>query len=90
MLQYASSQPAIGSKTIVVSLQTTSVETRRESPQSGCASIDNRGDARDASGNSSAHRKNGWSYYVFCRELRTMLERGREKAVHVAGTSFLL
>jgi hypothetical protein len=86
MLQYASSQPAIGSKTIVVSLQTTSVETRRESSQSGCSSMENHGGACDASG----RRKNGWSYYVFCRELRTMLERGREKAVHVAGTSFLL
>jgi hypothetical protein len=90
MFQYASSQPAIGSKTIVVSLQTTSVETRRESPRSGCSSMDSHGGACDATSSLSARRKNGWSYYVFCRELRTILERGREKAVHVAGTSFLL
>jgi hypothetical protein len=52
--------------------------------------MDSHGGACDATSSLSARRKNGWSYYVFCRELRTMLERGREKAVHVAGTSFLL
>ncbi|MFZ1932617.1 MAG: hypothetical protein WCB27_06085 [Thermoguttaceae bacterium] len=79
MFQPASSQSTIGAKTIVVSLETTSVETRREPAQPA-----------DASGSPSARRKNGWSYYVFRRELRTMLERGRERAIRVGGTSFLL
>jgi hypothetical protein len=90
MPQHPSSQPAIGSKTIVVSLETTSVETRREAPQSCCSCLENHGGRRDASGNSPARQKNRWSYYVFCQELRTLLERGREKAVRVGGTSFLL
>jgi hypothetical protein len=90
MLQYASSQPTIGAKTIVVSLETTSVETRRELPQSGCSRIENHHGRRDVSGSPSARQKNGWSYYVFCQEVRTLLERGRERAVRVGGTSFLL
>ena len=90
MPQYLSSQPAIGSKTIVVSLETTSVETRRESPQPGCSCVENHGGKRDAPGNSSALRRNGWSYFVFRQELRTLLEHGRDKMVRVGGTSFLL
>ena len=90
MLPYSSSQPTIAAKTIVVSLETTSVETRRELPPSGCECTENGGGRRDASGNLSARPKGGWSYYVFCRELQTLLERGREKAVRVGGTSFLL
>ncbi len=90
MLQYPRSQPAIGPKTIVVSLETTSVETRRESSQPGCSCIENHGGSRDASGSLSARQRSGWSYYVFCQELRTLLERGRERAVRVGGTSFLL
>jgi hypothetical protein len=90
MLQYASSQPTIGTKTIVVSLETTSVETRKEVLQSGCSCIENHDGRRDAPGSPSARQKNGWSYYVFCQELRTLLERGRERAVRVGGTAFLL
>jgi hypothetical protein len=90
MFQHASSQSTIGAKTIVVSLETTSVEMRREPGQPGCAGSANHGGKGDAPGNPSPRRTDGWSYYVFCRELRTMLERGRERAIRVGGTSFLL
>jgi hypothetical protein len=90
MLQYAGSQSTIGAKAIVVSLETRSVETRRELPQSGGSCIENHVGRRDVSGGLSARQKNGWSYYVFCQEVRTLLERGRDRAVRVGGTSFLL
>jgi hypothetical protein len=83
MLPYSSSRPTIGAKRIVASLETISVETRRELPQSGGSCIEEHGC-------SSGPRKNGWSYFIFCREVRTLLERGRERVVRVGGTSFLL
>ncbi len=90
MFQSASNQPAVGSKTIVVSLETTSVEMRRESsvPGGACAASDGR--KSEAADRSSPWRNDGWSYYVFCRELHTLMQRGREKAIRVGGTSFLL
>jgi hypothetical protein len=90
MVQFCGAQPTLGTNAIVASLETVSVETRREVPQPGCPSLENHGGKRDASGSPSARQKNGWSYYVFCQEVRTLLERGRERAVRVGGTSFLL
>jgi hypothetical protein len=89
MLQSASSRSTIGAKTIVASLETISVETRRELPRSG-GCIENCGGRRDVSGGLPAPQKKGWSYFVFCRELQTLLERGREAAVRIGGTSVLL
>jgi hypothetical protein len=90
MPAYASGQPTLSARTIVASLETVSVETRRELPKTGCSSIENRGGGREVSDGSCARRADGWSYFIFRRELRTLLERGRERAVRVGGTSFFL
>lgn len=80
----SASQAAVGAKTIVVSLETTSVEKRKEPPQSSKPSMEDRG------GDLFSRSKDSWSYYVFCRELGRIIERGRERAVRVGHTAFLL
>jgi hypothetical protein len=55
-----------------------SVETRRRTPQSDDSYIDARGISPNEHGTSSPRRKSNWSYFVFCQELQTLLERGRE------------
>ena len=77
------SQSTVGARTVVVSLETTSVERRREPSQSSCTS-EHRGD------DLSSRPKDSWSYYVFCRELGRIIERSRERAVRDGHTAFLL
>jgi hypothetical protein len=88
MFKSASRCSASRAGTIVVTLETTSVTIRKNPPPVGLC-IENRNAPCDASLGSPLQRSSRWSYYVFCRELRTLLERGAENAVRVGGSLVL-